>query len=614
MPASSDSALLLAGQLRSSSDDTLRELLDARGVKPAGIRDFFDLADALLDAGSVEAALSRLDRPTLATLAVLAELGSATPEEIARRLVELGGPGDRVPAALEILVARGLAARSEDVATSLTPVNEYLDSWPARGLPGLRALAAAPRPATVIPVVGDEVSAVDALAAERAFETTSAIVELVISLQNEPAHELARGGIALPDSKRLATAGRVELTEVPRLIQIADRAGLIARHSGLWTPEDAATQWLAGGPGERWARLAAAWLAQVPADIRDALAALARAQWGERLDEYVSWLYPAGGDWMRERVEAFESDAALLGITARDLPSTPGAALLTDGMDAAATAMTSLYPPIVRQVYLQRDLTIVAPGPLEPAVERRLRLMADLDARALATTWRISAASLDRAMAAGEHSDAIRDFLTGISLTGIPQPLDYLLRETATRFGLVRVAASPSGGTRVHSVDASILRALAVDRSVASLGLAYDGGDLTSRFDRDVVFFSLADARYPVAAEDEHGAIVVPTRPRLRSRPPEHADTTGEFIARLRTTEVLPDDSGDAWIARQLDIAARGKFPLVVSVRMPNGTVADYLLEPASVAGGRLRARDRGADLERTLPLTSIVAVAPVAQ
>jgi hypothetical protein len=42
---------------------------------------------------------------------------------------------------------------------------------------------------------------------------------------------------------------------------------------------------------------------------------------------------------------------------------------------------------------------------------------------------------------------------------------------------------------------------------------------------------------------------------------------------------------------------------------MPNGTVVDYRLEPASVAGGRLRARDPLSDIERTLPLSSIAAV-----
>ena len=40
---------------------------------------------------------------------------------------------------------------------------------------------------------------------------------------------------------------------------------------------------------------------------------------------------------------------------------------------------------------------------------------------------------------------------------------------------------------------------------------------------------------------------------------------------------------------------------------MPNGTVVDYLIEPASVSSGRLRAHDRRSAIERTLPLSSIV-------
>jgi hypothetical protein len=42
---------------------------------------------------------------------------------------------------------------------------------------------------------------------------------------------------------------------------------------------------------------------------------------------------------------------------------------------------------------------------------------------------------------------------------------------------------------------------------------------------------------------------------------------------------------------------------------MPNGKVVDYRLEPASVSGGRLRARDPLSEIERTLPLSSIAAV-----
>ncbi len=62
---------------------------------------------------------------------------------------------------------------------------------------------------------------------------------------------------------------------------------------------------------------------------------------------------------------------------------------------------------------------------------------------------------------------------------------------------------------------------------------------------------------------------------------------------------------------RQIELAAKGKVAVTVTVRMPDGSEAEYTLEPAAVAGGRLRARDRRADIERTLPLSSIVDVRP---
>ena len=44
---------------------------------------------------------------------------------------------------------------------------------------------------------------------------------------------------------------------------------------------------------------------------------------------------------------------------------------------------------------------------------------------------------------------------------------------------------------------------------------------------------------------------------------------------------------------------------------MPDGRVVDYLLEPTGVGGGRVRGRDRAADIERTLPLSSVRGVRP---
>ena len=67
----------LASRLRVLPDAELRHVIKVRGVSANGIHDFFDLAEALLDAGNVQLALSHLDRSTLAILAVAGQLTSS---------------------------------------------------------------------------------------------------------------------------------------------------------------------------------------------------------------------------------------------------------------------------------------------------------------------------------------------------------------------------------------------------------------------------------------------------------------------------------------------------------------------------------------------------------
>lgn len=613
MPANNESALVLAGQLRTLADADLAALLGAREIRESGIRDFFDLADALLDPASIQHALARLDRPTLTTLAALSAMGAASEADAAASLTTLGADPRELHAHLAEAARLALLSTVGGRWTVPASVTEQLASWPSLGLPGLAALAGAPAPAALAPVSGVDARFVDHGASENAFATTTSVAELIAELQHESARELARGGIALPDSKRLAARMGVELDRVPGLSEIAARAGLIALDAGRWLPTTTSLDWMVGSSGERWSLLAAAWLERLPADVRTILSERAHATWGDRLEEYVTWLFPAGGEWMRDRVAVYTRDAELLGITANHVPSTPGAALLADGATAAATAMATLFPPEVEQVYLQHDLSIVSPGPLVPKLDARLRVMADVEGRALASSYRVSTASLYRALAAGETDATIREFLNAISLTGIPQPLDYLVTEAAARYGLVRVGPLDTGHTYVRSTDATLLRTLLVDHSVASLGLQrYDNG-LLSRFDLDTVFWSLSEARYPVAAENSGGEVVVLTRRQAnRTGAAAAVDSTSALIERLRLgSSADPDVTGAAWLSRQLDVAIKGKVALTVTVQMPDGTAVDYQLEPASVAGGRLRARDRKADIERTLPLASITAVSP---
>ena len=621
--------LTLASRLRALDDATLRRTIDIRMVSATGIRDFFDLAEALLEPTAIQRVLARLDRATLAVLAVAGELSQGTEVgtaaapslfDLAERLSELAGsPVDVAEVAGRAAELDSLMlARLTDGRFSPYPaVAAQLLTWPDLGLPTALELASTPAPAALASVDTTDTRFTDRLAAERAFAAVSSIAELVTELAREPARELSRGGLGLPDTKRLAAVMGVELEFVPSFVATAARAELIAHSDGYWNETEAGEAWLLESTARRWATLADAWHAALPPDVRGILARRPGVSWGDVLRSFVAWLYPAGGQWMDDRVTEFAEDAELIGITAHQTTSPAGASVLAGDLEAAVATMAAALPATGGAVYLQNDLSIVSPGPLAPSIDSRLRGLADVESRELALSYRITANSVNRALAAGESAESLLDFLRTVSLTGIPQPVDYLIRESAARYGRVRVGPtdpmeSPAQAY-VQSDDAALLSTIAVDQTLASLGLVpAEGSRLTSRFPSDVVFWALSDARYPVAAEDATHEIVHLRRHQLaRVVPVDAPDPAVALVDRLRAADGGEGQAADAWLARQLDLAIKAKQTVVVSIAMPGGVVVDYLLEPASVGGGRFRARDRRADIERTLPLSSIISITP---
>ncbi len=617
--------LALATRLRAMSDDALLAVLHARAVPANGISDVFDLADSLLSPDSVQRALERLDRPTLCILAsagaVAAEGTPPTMTAVRERILALSGRDDAVPAdaderaiALDRLL---LAEATENEVRPYEGVRAQLERWPELGLPSEADLAAAPPPFLDAVDLSRE-GGTDRLAAERAFATVTAVTELVAALAEEPARELSRGGLALPDTKRLSSALAVELSAVPSVLAMAERVDLAAREGNLWLPTGSAAAWSLESSADRWCSLARSWLDGLSEDVRGILRLRSRAMWGEGLLAFVAWSYPAGQAWLSTRIDAIVTEAELLGITAQGSPSLPGSVLLEHGAEAAADVLGTLFPPEVDRVYVQQDLSIVSPGPLAPALDARLRTMAHVESRAQASTYRIAADSVNRALASGESADSILAFLRGISLTGIPQPLDYLVHDVASRFGLLRVGRVDTGDdvyrSYVRSDDEHLLTTLAVDQAIGALRLTRSaGGRLLSPADRDAVFWALVDARYPAAAEDREHRVVPLRRTRVGSRPIEdRPDPARTILDRLRLAESSdPGSMGADWLARQLDIAIRGRLTLIVRVAMPNGAEVQYELEPTGLSGGRLRARDRWADIERTLPVSHITGLGP---
>ena len=604
------STAALAARLRATDDDALAAALEGRGVAVAGIRDFFDLADALLEPESLQACLTRLDRHTLAALATLGENRMSAADVAAALGLDHAAIGRLHEHLLLDENGEGIAPWPE--------VTRQLDRWPSLGLPAAGAGAgheAAPAQPAISPA---DREAADHLAAENAFSATTATAELLFELEREPGRLLARGGLGQPETRRLAAASAIEEATVATLVAVAERAGLVREEHGVLQVADGSGEWLEQPASARWIALAETWAAALPGDIRSRIAENADTLWGSGLRDWLAWLYPAGGTWLAERVALRLGEAERLGITAREILSSPGGALLANEPQRAEALLAARLPTPVDKVYLQHDLSAVAPGPLEPAIDARLRSMADADGRAIASRFRFTAASIGRAVAAGETAESLQTFLASVSLSGLPQPLEYLIEESASRHGLLRVGTLPSGDpdavSYVRSDDSTLLGTVYVDRSLAALAFsANDMHRIVSRRDRAQVYWALADARFPVAAEDARGRIVQLRRP----APPRASvvvtkDPFRLLVERLRLADAgTPVDPGQAWVYRQLEAAIRSKETVTVSVRMPNGAVVDYRLEPASVAGGRLRARDPLSEIERTLPLSSIASVTP---
>lgn len=621
MATTNSSALALAASLRALSDDALTALLHARPVKHQGIHDVFDLAEALLDAASIQAALSHLERTALSLLAAVV-LAEEAPDA-ASVSAETGHPRVEVERTAAQLAALALLLIDEGRMVVPDAVARVLRSWPEQQLPSPEQLVHGTPPAALETVTSDVRAKADRVSGERAFAAVTAVGELVQALESEPARVLQRGGVALPDWRRLQAATGLDDEALATVLDIVERAGLAQASNGAWRPTTEARDWATKPRIRRWHTLATGWLAGVPDELRDQLRARAGVHWGDGLIVYLDWLYPAGSDWLPARIREVMHTAELLGVGDAGVPSTAGMALLTEGPDAASEIMQTSFPPDVRQVYIQHDLSVIAPGPLAADVDQRLRTVADVESAGLASSYRITAASVTRALTTGRSAEELRALLEEMSLTGIPQPLDYLLTETAERFGSLRVGAEDDtdAGTGprsyVRADDPALIGQLVVDQTLAPLGLQRLGEHRAgSRFDAETVYWALVDARYPAVLEDGEGTIRQAQRP-TATAPAAAAvtpDATARLVQRIRDAiEQEPAESGAAWNARQLELAIKAKLEVTVVVRMPNGHEAPYLLEPTALAGGRLRARDRRADIERTLPLSHIVAVEPAA-
>jgi len=552
----------LAVWLAAADDAQLSALFEARGVRDdVAWTDFFDAAEALLDPASIERMLPQL---------TLAEAGALS------RAVSGGDAGDE----FEHLLSLGL------LRPDGTPAPPVADAVTSR-VPLIAVEAAESAPSS---------EAATARAAERAFTSVGAIADLLLMTADAPMALLTDGRLAAGERRRIAESG-APTDALDDLIAVAGDAGLVTIDERRLRMTPAGEAWLRQSAPDRWSALADGFRAALPRGVRTASGGwLPVPGWEHQHPWDTSW---------SDRCASFRTRGRLLGLIADDGTEPEWAVAPRRGAAADATAVARMLPTEVDRIFLQNDLSAIAPGPLQSALDVRLRRIAVRESAAQASSYRFTNESVAHALTTGETAESILSFLGGISLTGIPQPLEYLVMQSAARHGLVRVRADEaSGRTRITSTDTTLLDAMSVDQSLRPLALARDAEGVSSRVGRDSVYWTLTDARYPAMLVGSDGLPLVvdrhPTPLPAPSRVPDYAP----LIQRLRDRQ--GPDADAAWLDRELEAAVRAKSLLQVEILMPDGTIRELQLEASGLGGGRLRGRDRAADVERTLPVRSI--------
>ena len=484
-----------------------------------------------------------------------------------------------------------------------------------------------------------------------------------------PPRVLRSGALGVRDLAALARDVDLEPPHAAWLAELALAAGLIVDDGELipaFTPTPEFDVWRSRSAGARWASVAQAWwespraaylvgtqgaggatvgaLGQqvrwpavrgVRADVLRELAALPAGSTPtpESVTERVTWRRPlADRRTLTEATVAVLREADWLGATALGALSGLGRGLAVGASSAhLAESADATLPPSVDHVLLQADLTAIAPGPLDGALGRFMRLVSDVESRGGATVLRLSAESVRRALDSGWTADEVLDTLRVSSRTPVPQPLDYLVRDVARLHGQTRVGGATA---YIRSDDEAVLATLLTDRALSRALLRRIAPTvLVSQSDPAVLVELLRAGGYSPARETFDGVVVVDRPTPRRARPtqargiPEPtlptltAAAARSLVAALRAAPERPvagapprgplsgTPQQTSSLLRQ---AVSDSLALWIGYADSNGRTARHLVRPVRIEGGRVYAVSGESDAEQLYLLHRITGAAAV--
>ena len=573
--------LLVAKSLSESSDDYLARVIGIRLMPSSTFADFFDLATALLKPQSISGAIAGLTRSQIIAMQNLM-LQSTKKEDL-----------PQLEVLKELFLIRKVSDKNEYI-----PFESAAEAFKALG--GTKALAA--RTNTPSPELDHR--SIDPQAGVAAFETVQALTELLIDLEQRYVREVGRASVGLPELKRLAShLGRpVEFAKA--LYALGQMAGLIALNDKRWRVGAEYPFWLNAEPSERWSILAKTWRLLLGEHSAKELAS------ATSLETAIADTFPLANDGIASHMSRLLSMAEMIGLSSNQQVSSWFSPLMQGDMAKASKLLIANLPKTQSKVIIQADLSIISVGPLPTKTELELRRFVETERIGVASSYRISTLSITYGMETGLTEQSIRVLLSDLSGTALPQPVDYLIREAATRFGRL-VLRSAASGTLIESADQVLLTHILNDVTLRPISISrLDDSTLQTRFELDVVYYQLREGKYAAIRKNANNEVISNwSAAGGASAQTESVSSVASDIKRWRDQEKRMGEAPvGSDIVRQLELCIKTKGSIRVNVLI-NKVPREFLLEPTGLANGRLRGKDRQADCERVIPLSSITGV-----
>jgi XPB/Ssl2-like helicase family protein len=513
-------------------------------------------------------------------------------------------------------------------------------------------------------------STVDATAAGEVLELVRRMENLLLLWSEEPPPVLKSGGVGVRDLRRLARELDVDERQAGLLAELAFGAGLVAdtaTQTPEWVPTTQADAFIGASAANRWATLASGWLdlprlpglgglrdnkdrllaplsddlrrPPAPIERRRVLDALAELPPGtgiapDDLAAVLTWRAPRRGGRLRDDLVRWTlTEATGLGLVALGALSAPGRALLEEGAVVAAKRMLEAMPAPVDHVLVQADHTVVAPGPLELDLAAQISETAEVESAGSATVYRVTEASVRRALDGGRSATELHELFATRSRTPVPQSLTYLIDDVARKHGRLRGGLASSF---LRCDDPALLAEIAAHPLAGTLQLRKIAPTvLISPLPLIEVLDELRKAGYSPAAEGPDGQIVDLRQPGRRVAAPvrmrratQHRQPTDEQLAELVRTLRAGDRASAGRLGRTVSAAAGlGAADTAATVALlreaielnsqvwiwfvdSHGTASQRIVDPFRVGGGLLEGRDVAHGTVRQYPLHRITSAA----